>query len=127
MAAFIGGATRVIVTKPSVAGMGLNLQNCARTAFVGLSHSFEAWYQAIRRVYRFGQKRPVECHMITSDAEGRVADNLRRKQVDAEKMVAAMVREMEQFSNVKAAGRDFTEYRPRKTMTVPTWVGREDA
>src|SRR5690606_13181693 len=66
---FIDGGTRVLVTKPSIAGAGLNMQRCAHTAFVGLSHSWEQWYQAIRRVYRFGQRRPVECYMITSRSE----------------------------------------------------------
>jgi hypothetical protein len=88
---FCRGSLAVLVSKPSIAGMGLNMQICARVIFVGLSHSFEAWYQAIRRVYRFGQTRPVECHVITSDAEGAVVANLRRKQREAESMVDAMV------------------------------------
>jgi hypothetical protein len=123
---FLSGEIRVLVSKGSIFGWGLNLQCCARTLFIGLSHSFEAWYQAVRRVYRFGQKRRVECHMITSDAEGAVASNLKRKQADADAMIAAMVREMGQFSNVKAAARDATEYKPTKTMTIPEWVGAED-
>ena len=80
---FIAGKIRVLVSKPSILGWGVNLQHCARVAYVGLSHSFEAWYQSIRRVYRFGQKRAVECHVITSDGEGAVVTNLKRKQADA--------------------------------------------
>lgn len=126
MAGFTNGTNRVIVTKPSLAGWGLNWQHCARVVFVGLSHSFEAWYQAIRRVYRFGQKREVKCWMITSDAEGAVVANLKRKQVDAARMVSGMVAEMAQFANVKSATRDATEYKPTKKMTIPKWVGVED-
>lgn len=122
---FIDGKARVIVTKPSIAGFGVNLQNCARVMFVGLSHSFEAWYQAIRRVYRFGQKRPVECHVVTSDAEGAVVANLKRKQQDAVTMIESMVREMSAFTKVSGTKRDATEYLPTKTMTVPAWVGME--
>jgi hypothetical protein len=87
------GEKRILISKPSIAGWGLNWQHCARVVFVGLSHSFEAWYQAIRRVYRFGQKRRVECHVVTSEAERAVVANLRRKQREAESMVAGMIAE----------------------------------
>lgn len=127
MADFTHGDTLALVTKPSIAGWGLNWQHCARVVFVGLSHSFEAWYQAIRRVYRFGQKRRVICHVITSDAEGAVVANLKRKQQDAQRMVSAMVREMNALGSVRGGtGRDFTEYNPTVPMTVPAWVGMED-
>lgn len=127
MAQFISGAARVLVSKPSIAGYGLNLQNCARACFVGLSNSFEAWYQAIRRNYRFGQKRAVECHMITSDAEGAVVSNLKRKQVDAERMAQKMIEATADFAkrNLNASGRDQTEYNPQFPMTVPSWIGVE--
>lgn len=127
MAGFTRGDVRVLVTKPSIAGWGLNWQHCARVVFVGLSHSFEAWYQAIRRVYRFGQKRAVECHIVTSDAEGAVVTNLRRKQADAERMIDSMVAEMSEFTNVRAATRDAAEYTPAYPMTIPVWLGQEDA
>jgi len=125
MAGFTDGSVRVLVTKPSIAGWGLNWQHCARVVFVGLSHSFEAWYQAIRRVYRFGQRRPVECHVVTSDGEGAVVANLKRKQADAAAMVDGMVREMEAFADVGATRRETTDYQPTIEMTVPAWVGME--
>jgi len=125
---FARGDVRVLVSKPSIAGWGMNFQRCARVVFVGLSHSFEAWYQAIRRTYRFGQTRPVECYVVTSDAEGAVVANLKRKQSDAGVMAAGMVAHMAELTKreLKATGRDATEYKPRKKMTVPSWVGRED-
>jgi helicase-like protein len=126
MGDFTDGRARVLVTKPSIAGWGLNWQHCARVVFVGLSHSFEAWYQAIRRVYRFGQRRRVICHVITSDAEGAVVANLKRKQADADRMVTGMVAEMGEFTSVGAAKRDATEYRPTKAMTIPIWIGQEE-
>ena len=122
---FVDGTNRVVVSKPSIMGWGINAQHCARVMFVGLSHSFEAWYQAIRRVYRFGQKRPVECHVVTSDGEGAVVANLKRKQEDATTMIQSMVAEMSTFSGVKSAKRDTTEYKPEREMTVPVWVGME--
>ena len=129
MARFASGEIRVMVSKPSICGWGLNWQHCARAAFVGLSHSFEAWYQAIRRNYRFGQTREVECYLISSDAEGAVLANLRRKQADAERMSAGMIAEMADFvsAELRATRRDATEYRPTKPMTIPPWIGSEDA
>lgn len=123
---FLSGEIRVLVSKSSIFGWGMNMQCCARSLFIGVGNSFEAWYQAIRRVYRFGQDRAVECHMITSDAEGAVAANLRRKQIEADAMISAMVREMGSLGNVRAASRDVTEYKPTKTMKIPKWVGTEE-
>lgn len=120
---FIEGRARVLVTKPSIAGWGLNLQHCRNVAFVGLSHSFEAWYQAVRRSWRFGQAREVRCHLITSSAEGAVLANLKRKQADAERMDAAMVEHMRVFvrANVHATGRESTGYAPSLPMAAPAW------
>lgn len=124
---FTNGIERILVTKPSIAGHGMNWQHCARVVFVGLSHSFEAWYQAIRRTYRFGQKREVKCHVITSDAEGAVVANLKRKQLDAETMGTQMVAEMAEFIRADLGGtkRDMTDYKPTKTMRLPAWLGTE--
>jgi hypothetical protein len=91
MAGFTDGSIRVIVTKPSIAGWGMNWQHCARMVFVGLSDSYESYYQAMRRCWRFGQTRDVEAHIVISDAEGAVVANINRKQADAERMVAGMV------------------------------------
>jgi len=88
---FSSGLYRVIVTKPSIGGFGLNWQHCARMAFVGLSHSFEQFYQATRRCWRFGQKRDVEAHIAVTDLERAVAKNVRRKQADHETMANEMV------------------------------------
>jgi hypothetical protein len=127
MAKFIAGEIRILVSKPSIAGWGVNLQHCARVAYVGLSHSFEAWYQSVRRVYRFGQKREVHCYVVTSDAEGAVVANLHRKQQDAESMARGMVAEMSEFTkdNIRATARDATEYNPQRRMTIPEWIGRD--
>lgn len=126
---FARGDVRVLVSKPSIAGWGMNFQRCARVVFVGLSHSFEAWYQAIRRTYRFGQTRAVQCHVVTSDAEGAVVANLKRKQADAEKMARGMIEHMAEITRAElgATGRDSTEYRPTVRMIVPAWVGQEEA
>ncbi len=121
---FIDGKTRVIVTKPSIAGFGVNLQNCANAAFVGLSHSFEAWHQANRRIWRFGQKREVNSHLITSSAEQGVVDNINRKRSDFERMINGMVEHMAELTRVElgATQRDFTDYKPATEMVIPAWL-----
>jgi superfamily II DNA or RNA helicase len=93
---FQDGKIRVLVSKPSIFGFGLNFQRCHNVAFVGLSHSYEAFYQAIRRCWRFGQEQPVNAHIIYDVAEGRVIDNIRRKEADSIQMAQSMVEIMKQ-------------------------------
>jgi hypothetical protein len=85
---------RVLIVKPSIASMGLNYQHCARMAFVGLSDSFETYYQAIRRCYRYGQTRVVDAHIVLSDLEGQIAANIARKERQATTVLDDLVREM---------------------------------
>jgi hypothetical protein len=93
---FQDGKIRVLVSKPSIFGFGLNFQRCHNVAFVGLSHSYEAFYQAIRRCWRFGQQHPVNAHIIYDVGEGRVIENIRRKEADSIQMAEAMVQIMKQ-------------------------------
>jgi superfamily II DNA or RNA helicase len=95
---FASGMARVLVTKTSIAGFGLNWQHCPNVAFVGLSDSWESYYQAIRRCWRFGQKRPVHVHVISSDIEGAVLANIKRKEEDAAVMVAEMLEHMKDLN-----------------------------
>jgi DNA modification methylase len=95
---FAEGRYRVLVSKPSIAGHGLNLQICSNLAFVGLSDSWEQWYQAVRRCWRFGQKNEVNCHVITSEAEGAVVRNIQRKEADAARMAKEMVKHMSVYN-----------------------------
>lgn len=96
LAGFASGGTRILITKPSVAGFGLNWQHCARVAFVGLSYSYEEFYQALRRSWRFGQKREVIAHVVHADTEGDVLTTLRRKQDDHQAMQHKMADAMRQ-------------------------------
>lgn len=95
--AFTNGETRVLITKPKIAGFGLNWQHCNQMAFVGLSDSFEQIYQAIRRCWRFGQKNAVDVYMIAHKAEGPVLENIRRKEAQAEEMSRSLVGFMREF------------------------------
>ena len=123
--AFADGKIRVLVTKPKIAGYGLNLQRCHRMVFVGASHSYEQTYQSIRRCWRFGQTQPVEVHMVRADTERYVIENYRRKEADAERM-AAVMRELVgahvMAEVVGASAREWNAYEPRKKMTIPQWL-----
>ena len=91
---FADGDIRYLITKPGIAAFGLNWQHCARMAFVGLSDSYEQYYQAIRRCYRYGQARPVHVHIILSDLEGQIAANVSRKERDAARLTGELVAQM---------------------------------
>lgn len=123
--AFTAGDIRVLITKPTIAGFGMNWQHCADTGFVGLNDSFEQIYQAERRFWRFGQKKPVNVHFISAETEGAVVANLRRKEADAERMAAAMVEHMADLSaeNVRGMARTRTDYAPALPMAIPNWIG----
>ena len=86
MTRFSDGDVRVLVSKPKICGFGMNWQHCARIAFCGLSDSYEAFYQAVRRCWRFGQTRPVEVHVVLSSAETPILDNVKRKEASVQKM-----------------------------------------
>lgn len=91
---FTSGAARVLITKPKIAGFGMNWQHVSRMAFVGLSHSWEQFYQAVRRCWRFGQKSHVDVHIVTTDKEIAVLESIKRKQADADTMATGMVEAM---------------------------------
>jgi DNA modification methylase len=109
---FTEGKFRVLVTKPSIAGHGMNWQHCRNEAFVGLSDSWEQYYQAVRRCWRFGQERTVRVHVYTAETEGAVVANIRRKEADAAKMATEMVTHMREFNreNVRGMVREHANY-----------------
>jgi superfamily II DNA or RNA helicase len=121
---FSDGTFKRIVTKPTIAGFGLNWQHCALELFVGLSDSYEQYYQAIRRCWRFGQKKTVSAHLVISSLEGAVLANLKRKEADSTEMANQMVKHMANISSATIRGvtRDQTEYKPMKKIKLPAWV-----
>lgn len=104
MMAFTSGALLKLVTKPSIAGYGMNWQHCNNVVFLGLSDSYEQFYQAIRRCWRFGQKKPVNCYIVTSSQEGAVTENIKRKEKDAAKMAEEMVNNMHELNQQEVRG-----------------------
>lgn len=118
--AFADGSVRVLITKPAICGFGLNWQHCARTAFVGRTFSYEAWYQAVRRFWRFGQKREVRVHLIVAEGEEAIARVIDRKADDHATMKIAMRAAMLR-ANEKTATRK-TSYQPKHKAGVPSWA-----
>jgi superfamily II DNA or RNA helicase len=122
--AFTHGDARVIVTKPSIAGFGMNWQHCRNMIFAGMDDSFESYYQAVRRCYRFGQKREVNVHIITAETEGAVKANIERKQAQSNEMAAQMVDHMREITwrQIIGACSNTETYIARVPMTVPAWL-----
>lgn len=121
---FASGDYPIMVSKAEIAGFGLNLQLCNKMAFVGITHSYESFYQAVRRCWRFGQKRPVDVHVIISDRDHAVMQSIKDKQADHEKMAVGMVEAMREFTQreILRSGRTVTEYTPSKTLEIPAWM-----
>lgn len=88
---FADGTVKTLITKPRIAGFGMNWQSCARMVFVGLGDSYEQYYQAIRRCWRFGQRRSVEVHIVLSDAEYSIYENVMQKEAKAQAMSVALI------------------------------------
>ena len=121
---FARGEPRIMVSKPSIAGRGMNWQHCSRMIFVGLNDSFEQLFQAVRRCWRFGQSKPVTAYLIASDMEGAVVANLRAKEAKYEAMAEAMVEHMRDLSTAAVRGGrvSTSTYSPTQTMEVPAWL-----
>ena len=101
---FSDGDYRVLITKPSIAGHGMNWQHCRNVAFVGLSDSWEQYYQAVRRCWRFGQEQDVHVHVYTAETEGAVVANIKRKEADASKMADEMLIHMRDLNREGVRG-----------------------
>jgi DNA modification methylase len=104
MSDFASGKIRVLISKPSICGFGLNFQSCHNVVFLGLSDSYEQFYQAIRRCWRFGQTAEVDCYIVTSSAEGEVVANIKRKEADAQHMAEEMVNNMQELNQTEIKG-----------------------
>ena len=120
LADFSEGRARILITKGSIAGFGLNWQHCARVAFVGLSYSYEAFYQSVRRCWRYGQTRPVDVHVASAETEEAIWQAIVRKRNDHDAMKihmrAAMSRATQETRNTKH------DYAPERPAQFPSWL-----
>lgn len=121
------GRVKHLVTKPKIFGWGLNWQHCRRMVFLGLGDSYEQYYQAIRRCWRYGQRFPVDVRIVVSDAEGEIAANVRAKEQEAQRTAAEVVRAMRdrQIAELRGDRSSRLDYAPTVNMEVPAWVSRK--
>ena len=119
---FCNGKVPRLVSKASIAGWGLNMQVCNKMAFVGLSDSFEEMYQAVRRCWRFGQTKPVDVYVITSESEGAVVKNIEKKEKKFQEMLGGMISATQEIcsENLKATKSEQDDYKP-ETKEGKNW------
>lgn len=120
LAAFAAGELKALITKPSICGFGLNWQHAARMAFVGRSFSYEAWYQAVRRCWRFGQAREVVVHIAVADGEDQIGRVIDRKADDHLRMKGAMRAAMLRSRGIGPS--TLSDYMPTHEGTAPSWL-----
>lgn len=116
---FSRGETRILLTKPSIAGYGLNWQHCNVTIFCGLSFSYESFYQAVRRFWRFGQKSSVTAYTVIADTEAEILATVQRKAADHGKMKDEMAAAMKRAA---AEHQTMHSYNPSKKAELPSWL-----
>jgi SNF2 family DNA or RNA helicase len=121
---FAEGNINYLVTKPKIAGFGMNWQNCNNMIFCGLSDSYESYYQAIRRCWRFGQTKPVNAHIIISEKETSVLENIKDKAKRAEQMSKNMIKITSEIlkNEIKNTTRQRNTYIPKQEMKLPIWI-----
>jgi len=121
---FADGKIKCLISKPSIAGFGMNFQVCRNMAFVGLSDSYEQYYQAVRRCWRFGQNRKVNAHIVIGEREGAVVSNIKRKETDMQNMFSGMVGHMKTLiqSELTHQTRTTTQYLPNEKMALPRFL-----
>jgi hypothetical protein len=122
---FLDGDIRWLLSKPSIFGYGLNLQQCSNMAFIGLSYSFEEMFQSVRRCWRFKQTQPVNAHIVAAETEGGVLSTIRRKEAQYEELQQEMnvaMREEQLAARHKA-----TRYDHETEMEIPEWLARQTA
>ena len=124
---FIDGDARVLISKPSIFGYGLNFQNCHNAVFCGLDYSFESYYQALRRLYRFGQDKPVNIWRVLGSTEQNILDVIGRKQKQKDAMSRGMAEHMREFQTHNLKGGYYTLNLEQSVATIPQWLRSETA
>jgi len=121
---FANGDVKKMITKPKIAGFGMNWQNTSDCIFVGLSDSWESFYQAIRRQWRYGQTDNVNVHIVSADTEGAVVANIKRKDIQHDEMMDSMMDHMRDLTQKSIFGvtMDKTDYSPSQAMVIPEWI-----
>lgn len=123
MLGFSDGDIKILITKPSIAGFGMNWQQCHNIIFFGLSDSYEQFYQAVRRCWRFGQKEKVNVYVIIGEREVAVLNNIKRKQENLETMKENMIKHSKDIKNLNVKEvKKTNRYLPQHEMKLPVWI-----
>ena len=120
--AFSSGDCRVLITKPEIAGFGMNWQHCHRQIFAGISFSFERFYQAVRRSHRFGQENDVRVSVVMTDAEQQIYNTVKEKQSHHDTLKTSMADAMGKYQDVKRKTNGSLPYKPNENMELPAWL-----
>lgn len=122
--AFARGEIGTLLTHPKIAGAGMNFQRCARQAYIGITDSYRTIYQGVRRSWRFGQERPVRAHLVLSEPERAVYDNVLRKEREAGELTRELVGAMRDFERAELTGTsDVSDpYEPTQPIRLPAWL-----
>ncbi len=120
---FCHGDVKILVSKPKIAGFGLNMQRCHNMAFVGVTDSFESYYQSVRRCWRFGQKEQVNVHVFSADTEGAVVDNLKIKEKNAKLMADELSSMLSESIQMEILGtrKESNSYIPENQIELPVF------
>jgi hypothetical protein len=124
MFGFTHNEIKCLVTKPRIAGFGMNWQNCNNVVFLGLSDSYEQFYQAVRRCWRYGQDKPVNVYIVIGEREVAVLKNIKRKESDMQKMSHGMIHHMKKImqSELFHTEKKSTPYNPQIEMKLPNFL-----
>lgn len=122
---FARGNIQTLLTHPKIAGAGMNFQKCARQAYIGITDSYRQIYQGVRRSWRFGQEQEVHAHLVLSEPERAVYDNVLRKEGEAQELTRRLVGAMRDFEKAELEGkRDMSDpYEPTQPIIIPQWLG----
>lgn len=121
-AKFVAGEFRILVTKPKIGGFGMNFQNCAVMIFLGLSDSYEMYYQCIRRCWRYGQKSPVRAFVVVTDHEVEIVSNVRQKEIEAEMLSREIVEAAKDYEMMELGKKKLGEVMERGEFEGKDWT-----
>ena len=124
---FADGKTKVLISKSSIFGFGLNFQQCSRAIFCGMDYSYEGYYQAVRRLYRFGQTKPVDIYRVMGSTEHNILDTINRKQTMRDEMHTGMLEALKRRDTVQEKKHYQAVSEGERTIDVPDWLRSEKA
>lgn len=119
---FIDGDIRILISKPKIFGYGLNFQNCHNTIFCGIDYSYESYYQAVRRFWRFGQKKSVNAYVVIGSTEKQILDVVHKKEKLQEEMKSAMYGSIKEIQNANIRGTEFKLDLEVPKINIPEWL-----